>query len=54
MAEKEDIEDVDKFIENARMELEVRYRELKEEIKKMKNNNLYNKNLVSIFECEPR
>jgi hypothetical protein len=52
--EKEDFGDMDQLVENARIELELRYRELKEEIKTMNERNFFYKDLVSIFECEPR
>jgi hypothetical protein len=52
--EKEDFGDMDQLVENARIELELRYRELKEEIKTMNESNFCYKDLVSIFECEAR
>ena len=52
--EKENFGDMDQLLENARIELELRYRELKEEIKTMNESNFCYKDLVSIFECEAR
>ena len=51
--DKEVWEDMDDMVLTARKELEIKYREIKEEVKKMKmNNGLYYKELASIFECE--
>ncbi len=53
--EQEDFGNMDQLARNARIELEVQYRVLKEEIKIMNNDNcLYLNQLMSIFECEPR
>ena len=46
---------MDSMVLTARKELEIKYREIKEEIKKMKmNDGLYYKELVSIFECDSK
>jgi len=51
--EQEDFGIIDQMAINARIELEVQYRLLKEEIKIMNNDNCrYLKKLMSIFECE--
>ena len=53
--EQENFGNMDQLAINARIELEVQYRVLKEEIKIMNNDNcLYLNQLMSIFECEPR
>ena len=53
--EQEDFGNMDQMARNARIELEVQYRVLKEEIKIMYSDNcLYLKKLMSIFECESR
>ena len=53
--EQEDLGNMDQLARNARIELEVQYRVLKEEIKIMNSDNcLYLKKLMSIFECESR
>lgn len=52
--EKEVWGDMDDMVITARQELEVQYREIKEQIKKMKmNDGPYYKELMSIFECDP-
>ena len=51
--EQEDFGIMDQMARDARIELEVQYRVLKEEIKIMNSDNcLYLKKLMSIFECE--
>jgi len=55
MVEKENSGNMDQLAKNARIELEVQYRVLQEEIKVMHSDNcLYLNQLMSIFECEPR